>query len=523
MKGLGMDQLLTRKTERASEGIISANGRALHGGAKRLSDFNLKPLGAMLLAACFLSACGGGGSDSTPVSGGTTSGTSGGTTGSTTGGTTGTTTGGSTGGTTGTTTGGTTTAALTMSCPDGAGYQCSGSDIIKVENGITLTSSGVETYGKATSDLTNPPAANASGFAVVQDANNKGIADIRVKKDASGAISSPAVILKNLGLFWDGTTERPPIIETFNTAQGRTVMNANGTLSNVALPTFDYNTTTGTGTQANYANNRYFPRTAPSVCPTGMNPCPTTETTGVRNLTLAESGSDWRTGGVRPDVAEARRLHEDGDVHAGTTDGVPFPGSKGYRDFTNLAYKYVNLGSWVTQDTVQTVEWAHLSGNMEHNTNRRGMAAFGEVTDPATVPTTGTATYSGIVQGWYSATSNVDPTVFRGDATVTVNFATRQVTITVANTKTYDATQATVPATFTATTTLGAAGAGTANYMTGTVDAGTLKGGISGRYFGPVAATGSSGAGPTESGGTFSLSNATSGASVVGGFIALKQ
>ena len=110
------------------------------------------------------------------------------------------------------------------------------------------------------------------------------------------------------------------------------------------------------------------------------------------------------------------------------------------------------------------------------------MVAFGDVTDPATVPSTGTATYSGVVQGWYSATPNVDPTVFRGDATVTVNFATRQVTITVANTKTYDATQAVVPATFTATTTLGAAGASTANYMTGTVDAGTLKGGISGRY-----------------------------------------
>jgi hypothetical protein len=515
MKGLGMDQLLARKTERVSDGIISTNGRALHGGAKRLSDFNLKPLGAMLLAACFLSACGGGGSDSSPVSSGTTGGTTGGTSGGTTGGTT--------GGTSGGTTGGTTTAPMTMSCPDGAGYQCSGGDIIKVENGISLTRSGVEAYGRATSDLTDPPPANASGFAAVQGASNKGVAEIRFKKDATGALSSPAVILKNLGISWDGTTDRPPIIETFNTTQGRTVMNTDGTLSTVAFPTFDYNTTTGIGTQANYANNRYFPRTAPSVCPTGVTPCPTAETAGIHNLTLAESGSDWRTGGVRPDISEARRLHEDGDTHAGTTDGVPYPGSKGYRDFSNLAYKYANLSAWLTQDTVETVEWAHLGGNMEHNTNRRGMVAFGDVTDPTTVPSTGTASYSGIVQGWYSATPNVDPTVFRGDATVTVNFATRQVTITVANTKTYDATQAVVPATFTATTTLGAAGASTANYMTGTVDAGTLKGGISGRYFGPVAATGSSGAGPAESGGTFSLSNATSGASVIGGFIALKQ
>jgi hypothetical protein len=510
-----MDQLLTRKTERASGSVISAQGHALHSGAKRLGDFNLKPLGAMLLAACFLSACGGGGSDSTP------SPTSSGATGSNTGGTN----GGSNGGTNGGDTGGTTTAPMTMSCPEGDGYQCSGGDIIKVDNGIALTRSGVEIYGKATSDLTNPPSASAFGFMAAQGANDKGVAEIRIKKDADGVISSPAVILKNLGLSWDGTTERPTIIETFNTTQGRTVMKADGTLSNeTAFPTFDFSLATHTGTQANYANNRYFPRTDPSVCPAGtVGPCPTTETDGIRNLTAAQSGSDWRTGGIRPDVAEARRLHEDGDVHAGDSGGVPYPGSKGYRDFSNLAYQYVNLGSWLTQDTVQTVEWADMGGDMEHNTNRRGMVAFGDVTDPTKVPSTGSATYSGLVQGWYSATPNVDPTVFRGDATLTVNFATRQVTITVANTKTYDTAQTTVPATFTATTTMGAAGSNTANYLTGTVDNGTLKGGISGRYFGDVVTAGSSGAGPAESGGTFSLSSTASGATVMGGFIARKQ
>lgn len=507
-----MDQLLAKKTERASDGIISVQGRALHGGAKRLGDFNLKPLGAMLLAACFLSACGGGGSDSAPSP--TSSGATGGNTGGTSGGTNGGTTGGDTGGTT--------TAPMTMSCPEGDGYQCSGGDIIKVDNGIALTRSGVETYGKATSDYqTATPAASASGFMAAQGADDKGVAEIRIKKGTDGAISSSAVILKNLGLSWDGTTERPAIIETFNTTLGRTVMKSDGTLSNeTTFPTFDYNSTTHTGTQASYANNRYFPRAAPSTCPTGMSPCPTTETEGIRNLTAAQSGSDWRTGGIRPDVSEARRLHEDGDTHA--TD-VPYPGSKGYRDFSNLAYQYVNLSSWLTQDTVETVEWANLGGAMEHNTNRRGMVAFGDVTDPTKVPTTGTATYSGMVQGWYSATPNVDPTVFRGDATLTVNFATRQVTITVANTKTYDSAQATVPATFTATTTMGAAGSSSANYMTGTADSGTLKGGISGRYFGQVATTGSSGTGPAEAGGTFSLSSTPAGATVIGGFIARKQ
>lgn len=512
-----MDQLLARKTERASGSVISAQGRVLNGGAKRLGDFNLKPLGAMLLAACFLSACGGGGSDSVAAGSDTVVDS---------GGNTGGNTGGDTGDNTGDNTGGDTTAPMTMSCPEGDGYQCSGGDIIKVDNGIALTRSGVEAYGKATSDLTNPPAAGASGFMAAQGANDKGVAEIRIKKDADGVISSPAVILKNLGLFWDGKTERPTIIETFNTTPGHTVMKADGTLSNeTAFPTFDFNLATHTGTQANYANNRYFPRTAPpSVCPAGtVGPCPTTETDGIRNLTAAQSGSDWRTGGIRPDVAEARRLHEDGDVHAGDSGGVPYPGSKGYRDFSNLAYQYVNLGSWLTQDTIQTVEWADMGGDMEHNTNRRGMVAFGDVTDPTKVPSTGSATYSGLVQGWYSATPNVDPTVFRGDATLTVNFATRQVTITVANTKTYDTAQATVPATFTATTTMGAAGSNTANYMTGAVDNGTLKGGISGRYFGQVVTAGSSGAGPVESGGTFSLSSASSGATVIGGFIARKQ
>ncbi len=510
-----MDQLLETKTGRAPDNIISAQDRALRGGAKRLSDFNLKPLGVMLLAACFLSACGGGGSDSTP------SPTSSGATGSNTDGASGGTNGGTNGGTTGGDTGGTTTAPMTMSCPEGDGYQCSGGDIIKVDNGIALTRSGVETYGKATSDLTDPPSASAFGFMAAQGVNDKGAAEIRIKKDANGVISSPAVILKNLGLSWDGTTDRPIIIETFNTTQGHTVMKADGTLSEAAFPTFDYSDTTGTGTQANYANNRYFPRTAPSVCPAGTaGPCPTTETDGIRNLTLAQSGSDWRTGGIRPDVAEARRLHEDGDVHAGTTDDVPYPGSKGYRDFSNLAYQYVNLSSWLTQDTVETVEWAHLGGDMEHNTNRRGMVAFGDVTDPAQVPSTGTATYSGLVQGWYSATSNVDPTVFRGDATMTVDFTTRQVTITVANAVSYDSASTPLPVAFTVTTTMGAVGSNAANYLTGAVD-GTLKGGISARYFGPVAGT--SGSVPPEAGGTFSLSNTGSTTTVIGGFIARKQ
>jgi hypothetical protein len=74
-----------------------------------------------------------------------------------------------------------------------------------------------------------------------------------------------------------------------------------------------------------------------------------------------------------------------------------------------------------------------------------------------------------------------------------------------------------------AVTTMGAAGTSSANYMTGPVDNGTIRGGLSGRHFGPVIATGTSGQGPAEMGGAFSLSNADTGATVIGGFIARKQ
>src|SRR3982074_3096013 len=43
--------------------------------------------------------------------------------------------------------------SMTMSCVDGPAYQCSGGNIIKSENGVALTSSGVQAYGKSTSDM----------------------------------------------------------------------------------------------------------------------------------------------------------------------------------------------------------------------------------------------------------------------------------------------------------------------------------------------------------------------------------
>jgi hypothetical protein len=71
---------------------------------------------------------------------------------------------------------------------------------------------------------------------------------------------------------------------------------------------------------------------------------------------------------------------------------------------------------------------------------------------------------------------------------------------------------------------MGANGASAANYFTGPLENGSLKGGVSGRYFGPVVASGNSGvASPAELGGAFSMSNASTGAAVIGGFIARKS
>ncbi|HJV82052.1 hypothetical protein [Noviherbaspirillum sp.] len=413
---------------------------------------------------------------------------------------------------------------MTMSCVDGPNYQCSGGSVIRTDNGVALTSSGVQVYGNSTSDLAtpNPSPTTAIGLTLASG----GVAEFRLAKDSNSAVSNPAILLSNLGLSWDGKVERPLIIETFRTTQGRVQL---GGITSVALPAssdlgfYNFSTLGTAGTQANYANNVYFPRTIASRCPADLNPCPTTETSGVQI-----KAGDWRTGGADFDWLAATRFHEDGDVHAGdgvpdaTGSGVPFPGSKGYRGVAGWSSQYANLGTWETQDTVLMAEWGAASG-AEHNTKRRGVVSFGSVTDPATVPTTGTASYKGIVYGWYASNKTEEPPVFRGDATITVDFATRQVTIAYQNTKTFDAAGNTVPLAFTANAAMGAAGASVANYLTAPTTAGTLAGGISGRYYGPVVSTGTGGTGPAEIGGAFQLSNATTGATAIGGFIALKR
>lgn len=462
-----------------------------------------------LILASLLAACGGGGSSGGgSPSAGTTNGN--------------------------TATGGNDTLAnLTMSCPDGDGWQCSGSTVLRVDNGIRMTRSGVQAAGKSTNDL--EPVIALPGRAIGMMTMDAGTAEVRVRKDAGGAVSTPALLLSNFDISWDSVTDRPIIIETFMTARGRVELMNNGALTFRSLPPptdtawWDAGTKGRNGTKINYANNSYFPRAEPSRCPADLIPCPTIESTGVRT-----SQGDWRTGGVEPDSTVGGRLHEDGDAAAGigpndangnptylggsTAPDVPFPGSKGYRSLDNWSYRYANFASWTTQDTVNILEWG---GQYEHNRGRRGVVAYGDVTNPSAVPTTGSSTYTGIAYGWYSPNAVDDPIVFRAAATITANFATRQVSIALSNAVTYDASLTPVPANVTVTASLGTGGE--ANYMTAAASNGTMAGGVSARFFGPVVTTGSSGAGPAELSGVVRMNNAGSGQISLGGFIAAKR
>jgi len=419
---------------------------------------------------------------------------------------------------------------MTMACADGASTQCSGDTILRTDNGVALTRSGVQVYGRSTSDMgaTNPNVSTAFGLALASG----GTAELRIRKDGNARPTSVAFLLSNMSILWDGINNRPLLIETFTPTAGRVWLDGNGALAFGALPPsadltyYNYATLGTAANKANYANNRYFPRTEPPRCSPGGY-CATGETNGPSIY----DGS-WRYGANDPDRLVATRNHEDGDVHAGnglpdangnptwlpggTGFGVPMPGSKGYRSIDHWSYEYANLAAWFTQDTINIAEWG---GAPEHNKNRRGFVAYGDTTTPASVPTSGSATYSGIVRGRHAPNANDEPAPFTGTVTVTVNFASRTATVTIQNTVRED-TGASVPVALTATVALGTSD--NANYMTGSASNATLSGGLGARLFGPVD-SGGSGTGAVEIGGAFRLSNTGTGAAVVAGFIARKQ
>jgi hypothetical protein len=418
-----------------------------------------------------------------------------------------------------------------MNCVDGGTEHCTGNTILRVDNGVAVTASSVQTYGVSTNDLASPNPAPAQAYGMKLATG--GLAEVRVKRNDSGVVESVALLLSKLGISWDGTQDRPLIIETFETRMGRTVIDDKGKISFITLPPttdldfYDYAKKGAAGTQSHYANNTYFPRSEPVRCPTNYPNCPTVESTGLQH----EAG-DWKTGGSIPDGTSASRLHSDGATQAGwgvdatgklvllsSADGpgVSYPGFKGFRNYANWSYGYANLGGWITQDTVLINEWG---GNDEHNKMRRGIVAFGPVTTPSQVPTTGTARYSGVLRGWfgYDGVNDVYPTV--GMVMMTVDFATRNVTIQITGTRIDEGTMDTVPVALTAGATIGSADF--ANYFNGTADNGTLKGGLGARFFGPVT-SGGSGTAPAEIGGSMTIQNSGTGMIAVTGFILRKQ
>ena len=339
--------------------------------------------------------------------------------------------------------GGSSSADSDMSCP-AADMQCSGSTILRVDNGIGLTASGVQTYATSMNDLlpNNPAPGSAWGLLPATG----GIADVRVTRTANGDTTAVALLLSKLGISWDGKTDRPLIIETFEKRQGRVQLDSKGLITLGPLPPpsdlnfYDYWKKGALGTQANYANNIYFPRTDCAV----SGDCAATETDGIH-----PGEGDWRRGGLTPDDLWATRLHEDGATQAGLGQdangnlvllpaadsvGVPYPGFKGYRDYHQWSYAHTNLSSWITQDTVMIDEWAKGAG-YEHNKMRRGFVAFGAVTRPSSIPTSGTVRYSGTVRGWFSYKKSEDSYPITGHAEAVVDFAKRTITLSLSGTR----------------------------------------------------------------------------------------
>jgi len=400
------------------------------------------------------------------------------------------------------------------SCDGGAHVYCSGNRALHTDNGITVTASAVQSYGISTNDLLtpNPDSTLAYGLAP----GSSGLAEVQLQRDASGAPQSLALMLSGLGLSWDGKTERPPILEVFEAREGRVQLDAKGSPVFGPLPDkgdlhfFDYAAKGFAATQSHYANNVFDPNSA--GCAKNGQVC-----MPLLSRFLQTTSGDWRTGGDVPDGLIASRLHTDGDP---LSNGTP-ANLKGFRTYHHWNYAYANLGSWIAQDVVQMSEWG---GNHEHNKQRRGFIAFGPVTAPAQIPTTGTVRYTGSLRGWFGYQKHEDVYPIYGDVELTVDFAKRTTQIRFSGTRLdEEAFTDAIPATLNATATIGS-GALT-NYFSASTDNGTLQGGLGARFFGPLQ-TGGSGTGPAEVGGSFTLHNGANGGPgmiALGGFLLRKQ
>ncbi len=403
----------------------------------------------------------------------------------------------------------------TSTCATGVST-CSGDAETGRLGALRLTASGVQTIAASTNDLLATPrqrgldAQIAYGLAPL----DQGLAGVRVVRASDGAVTAVNLRLSGLGLSWDGTRERPVIIETFGLPRGRVQAGTGGMASLAALPAasdttfWNNNPATGAGTQANYANNIYFARELSTAhCAEGDAACVTAAQNGLRLRR-----GDWRNGGIIPDQVQASRLHEDGATQA--PDAIPFAGFKGYRDLWNWNYRYAHVAGWITQDTVNIVEWG---GNDEHNKARRGIIAFGEQTPSDSIARSGTARYIGLAHGWYSPDGAIEPYPIAADVEIVTDFAARSARVRLFNLR-VDENQSPSPQFSVESSNTVPFGGG--NTVGGSLTHGSAVGQLGARFFGPV----SSGA-PAEIAGSFMLRGSQSTAITgtlfgVGGFIA---
>ncbi len=401
-------------------------------------------------------------------------------------------------------------------CPTGVSA-CSGDTETGRIGTVRLTATGTQVIAASSNDLLAQPGNRGTDAQTAYGLMpfDKGLASVRMKRDAGGAVTAVNLLLSGLGLSWDGSQERPAILENFGLQRGRIQPGTTGLATLAALPaatdTSFWNNApaTGGGTQANYANNIYFAREpAQDHCADGDTVCFEAAKNGLR-LRLG----DWRNSGIKPDQVEAGRLHEDGATQA--PDNIPFAGFKGYRNLWNWNYGYANLSGWITQDTVAIVEWG---GGDEHNKARRGVVAFGEPTPPKSLPGSGSANYRGLAHGWYSPDGATEPYPIAADVEIHVDFAAHTARLRLFNLR-VDEDQNPSPQLAAESTNTVAVNA-SANTVGGPVTHGDASGSLGARFYGPV----SNGA-PPEMAGTFSVRGSSGGPFAgaifgLGGFIA---
>ena len=422
-------------------------------------------------------------------------------------------------------------------CYGDASVQCSGASNLHIDNHIAVTASGVHTYGVSTSDfLTKATLTNPVGLKIASG----GTVEVRTNRSKNSTPSDPILILSNIGLSWDGKTERPPIIETFSQTSKRVELSSNGALLSKALPQlddvsfYDYATLRAAATQIHYANNVYFPRPLDGTCSAGnTNTCLLTESPPL----VIEFG-DWKNSGIKPDKLFASHAHLDGAVEVGSdllsrtinipeifTETPPIlggltPGAQGFRQYTQWSYGWSNLGVWDTQDKVNMQAWGGSKGVQKRIT---GTMAFGTVSLPERIPQSGTAVYSGKITGWLNYDYAASSVPFFADANVTVNFANNTAEFVFSKTRAieHDYSDIYLPP---VQTTLTLDRQKIKNYLRGELDFAGMKGGVGARFFGPIT-TGGSGIAPVEMAGSFNMqcAQASDCLVLVGGFLLKKQ